>query len=52
MNDTVIKTEELQELKKKAEKWDKLVSLIPDKIFPSDYSSLGYKVVDIHLNGK
>lgn len=52
MNDTVIKTEELITLKKKAENWDKLVKLIPDQIFPSDYSSLGYKVVDIHLNSK
>lgn len=52
MNDTVIDTEELISLKKKAEKWDELVRLIPDKIFPSDCSSLGCKVVDIHLNGK
>lgn len=52
MNDTVIKTEELQELKKKADKWDKLVALLPDQIFPSDYSTLGYKVVDLYLNGK
>lgn len=52
MNDTVIKTEELNSLKKKAEKWDELVKLIPDKRFPSNYSYLGHKVVDIHLNSK
>jgi hypothetical protein len=49
MNDTVIKTEKLQELKKKAEKWDKLIKAMPDKIFPSDYSNLGHKAVKIHL---
>lgn len=52
MNDTVVKTKEYLALKKKAEILDKLVESMPQKIFSSDFGSIGQELVEVVIKNK
>ena len=52
MNDTVIKTEELLILKKKAAILDEIVKYIPDLVGASDCIGPGKAAIDLYFKNK